>query len=242
VAQGPGAGRRGSRGLTCVPGSAAAPWEPWVDELADALGDLDDGAALLVTAPEAAARPVALRRPRLRGFLPGRYRRVAPWVRLQRTDQHLRGWCVGSEAVAGAFPLAPDDHAALLALGWHPPPPREGTDYTRWWPDDVPTGPYLPAADARRAAEVVADTFRTVLACAVDDDSALALPRGRTGWHPQAVLRSAAQEDDSAGSAPVTSMVTRRFSRVTRAGQVADLSCWRAGTRAGPSAPSSDHL
>ncbi|MGL5909883.1 MAG: TY-Chap domain-containing protein, partial [Phycicoccus sp.] len=126
--------------------------EPWVTTLAGAVRRLDDGGSLVVTGPDDAARPAVLRRPRLRGFLPGRYRDTAPWVRLRRDDQHLRGWCVGSEAIGGGFPLAPEDHAALLGLGWHVPSSVEGADYLRWWPDDVPTGPYLPADDALRAA------------------------------------------------------------------------------------------
>ena len=34
----------------------------------------------------------------------------------------------------------------------------------RFWPDDVPQGPYLPHEEAERAAAMVAATFREVLA------------------------------------------------------------------------------
>ncbi|MGL5819472.1 MAG: TY-Chap domain-containing protein [Phycicoccus sp.] len=153
------AARPGSRPI----GDDVSGWEPWVTALADAVRGLGDGGALVLTGPDDAARPAVIRGPRLQGLLPGRYRDTAPWVRLRRDEQHLRGWCIGSEAIGGGFPLAPEHHAALLALGWHVPSQAEGADYLRWWPDDVPTGPYLPVDDALRAARTVADTFRTVL-------------------------------------------------------------------------------
>ena len=34
----------------------------------------------------------------------------------------------------------------------------------RFWPDDVPQGPFLPRDEAERAAAMVAATFRDVLA------------------------------------------------------------------------------
>ncbi|MGL4175303.1 MAG: TY-Chap domain-containing protein [Dermatophilaceae bacterium] len=156
------AGASGPGGQSAA--DTASTWEPWVAMLADSVRGLDDGGSLEVTGPDDAARPAVLRRPRLRGFFPGRYRDTRPWVRLRRDEQHLRGWCVGSETTGGGFPLAPEDHAALLALGWRMPSSVEGADYLRWWPDDVPTGPYLPADDTVRAARAVAETFRTVLA------------------------------------------------------------------------------
>ena len=40
----------------------------------------------------------------------------------------------------------------------------DGEDYVRFWPDDVPQGPYLPREEAERAVAMVAATFREVLA------------------------------------------------------------------------------
>ncbi|GAA4408398.1 hypothetical protein GCM10023168_25650 [Fodinibacter luteus] len=135
----------------------------WVAHLADRVTALADGQALTVSAPEEAQRPVRLRKARLGGFVPARHVPVAPWVRLERVDDLLRGHCVGGEVVGGSFPLAPEEDAALLALGWHRPSPAEGQDYLRFWPDDVPQGPFLPREEAERAAAMVAATFREVL-------------------------------------------------------------------------------
>lgn len=135
----------------------------WVAALATAVTALPDDGALLVTAPGHAARPAVLRRPRLGGVVPGRYLRTAPWVRLERVEDHLRGRCVGGAEVSGTFPLSPEEDAALLGLGWHHPSVGDGEGYVHFWPDDVPSGPFLPVADARRAASMVAETFRLVL-------------------------------------------------------------------------------
>ncbi|WP_377643795.1 hypothetical protein [Oryzobacter terrae] len=151
-------------------------WPSWTRALAEAVRKLDDGASLLVTATGSAARPTLLRKARLGGFVPARHQVVAPWVRLVRSDEHLRGSCVGSEAAGGRFPFSPAERSALADLGWHEPPPLEGEDYTHWWPDDVPSGPFLPEDDARRAAQMVAETFRTVLSPPTADDPAPALP------------------------------------------------------------------
>ena len=147
-------------------------WAEWRDRLLAAVAGLADGDALTLTAPDSAVRPARLRKPRLGGFIPGKYEDVAPWVRLERTEHHLRGFCVGSQEVGGGFPLSPEEHAALESLGWHAPAPLEGRDYTHWWPDDVPTAPFLPDDEARRAVLMVAETFRTVLAAPSEDDPA----------------------------------------------------------------------
>lgn len=147
-------------------------WADWRERLLAAIAGLAHGESLTLTAPAGASRPARLRKPRLRGLVPGRYEDVAPWVRLERAEHHLRGFCIGAEEVGGRFPFSPDERAALEALGWHPPAPLEGSDYTHWWPDDVPTGPFLPEEDARRAALMVAETFRTVLAPPSEDDPA----------------------------------------------------------------------
>lgn len=138
-------------------------WQAWATTLVETVRALADGAAVTVTAAPADARPVLLRRARLGGFVPARHDVVAPWVRLRRVEDHLRGACVGAEAFGGRFPFSPREDAALLALGWHHPGSSDGHDYVRFWPDDVPQGPFLARDEADRAVAMVAATFREVL-------------------------------------------------------------------------------
>ena len=147
----------------------AGGWAAWSATLADAVTGLADRGALTVTGPAGSARPVRLRKARLGGFIPARHEVVAPWVRLVRVEDFLRGHCVGAELIGAHFPLSPDEDAALVALGWHHPTPLDGEDYLRFWPDDVPQGPFLPRAEAERAAAMVAATFREVLAADATD-------------------------------------------------------------------------
>jgi T3SS (YopN, CesT) and YbjN peptide-binding chaperone 3 len=142
----------------------AVAWAAWTARLADEVTRLSPNASLTVTGPEGSARPVRLRKARLGGFIPARHEAVTPWVRLVRVEDFLRGHCVGSELIGAHFPMSPDEDAALLALGWHRPTPMDGDDYLRYWPDDVPLGPFLPRDEAERAAAMVAATFREVLA------------------------------------------------------------------------------
>jgi len=142
----------------------AVAWATWTARLADEVTLLADGEVLTVTGPEGCARPVRLRKARLGGFIPARHEVVTPWVRLTRAEDLLRGACVGAEAIGARFPLSPEEDAALLALGWHHPTPTDGEDYVRFWPDDVPQGPFLPREEAERAAAMVARTFHEVLA------------------------------------------------------------------------------
>lgn len=142
----------------------AAAWAAWTAHLADAVSHLADRATVTVTGPEGSARPVRRRKARLGGFLPAKYEVVTPWVRLARTEDFLRGTCVGAELIGAHFPMSPDEDAALRALGWHHPAPTDGDDYVRFWPDDVPHGPFLPRDEAERASTMVAATFRDVLA------------------------------------------------------------------------------
>jgi hypothetical protein len=147
-----------------TPNPSEGEWADWSRRLGEAVRGLADGQSLTITAPSSAQRPVRLRKARLRGFLPAKHQMVAPWVRLTRSEDHLRGFCIGSDPDGGGFPLSPEERTALTDLGWHEPPPLEGPDCICWWPDDVPTGPYLPEDEARRAVTTVTETFRTVLA------------------------------------------------------------------------------
>jgi len=142
----------------------AAAWAAWTTHLADEVTRLADRAALTVAGPEGSARPVLRRKARLGGYIPAKLEVVTPWVRLARIEDFLHGSCVGAELIGAHFPLSPDEDAALRALGWHHPTPTDGDDYLRFWPDDVPLGPFLPRDEAERAATMVAATFRDVLA------------------------------------------------------------------------------
>jgi hypothetical protein len=158
----PDAGSPGERGSSPSAGGEES-WTAWAADLVEAVRALADGEALTVTADPADARPVLLRPSRLRGFVPAKHAVVAPWVRLQRTEDFLRGQSVGGEASGGPFPFSPDEDAALLGLGWHHPGRGDGEHYVRFWPDDVPLGPYLPLPEAQRAVAMVVSTFREVL-------------------------------------------------------------------------------
>ena len=154
---------------TVPPTPDAVAWAAWTSSLADAIQALADRGSLTVTGPEGSARPVRLRKARLGGFVPARLEVVAPWVRLVRAEDLLRGHCVGAELIGAHYPMSPDEDAALVALGWHHPTPTDGEDYVRFWPDDVPLGPFLPRDEAERAAAMVAATFREVLAVDAED-------------------------------------------------------------------------
>ena len=151
----------GSAGGTQSPDAAA--WAAWSAHLADEVTQLADGGSLTVTGPPGSQRPVRLRKARLGGFIPAKHEVVTPWVHLVRAEDLLRGHCVGAELMGAHFPMSPDEDAALLALGWHRPTLADGEDYVRFWPDDVPLGPFLPRDEAERAASMVAATFREVL-------------------------------------------------------------------------------
>jgi len=155
----------GGPGAAAGPPSAGGddPWTRWAATLVEAVLGLADGEAVTLTAVDAAARPVLLRPARLGGFVPARHSLVAPWVRLARVEDHLRGHCVGAESFGGPFPLSPQEDAALLTLGWHHPGQGDGDDYVRFWPDDVPQGPFLPRDEAERVVVMVERTFREVL-------------------------------------------------------------------------------
>ena len=141
----------------------AVAWATWSERLVDAVAGLPDGGSLTVTGPPGSSRPVRLRKARLGGFIPARHEAVTPWVRLVRVEDFLRGYCVGAERIGAHFPMSADEDAALVALGWHHPTPLDGEDYLRYWPDDVPLGPFLPRDETERAAAMVAATFREVL-------------------------------------------------------------------------------
>lgn len=143
--------------------AGAAAWAAWESRLVGLVLALADGEALTATAAEEGSRPVRRRRAPLRRLLPARHDVVAPWVRLERVEDHVRGHCVGSESFGGPFPWSPEEEDALVALGWRRQATGGGSDYVRYWPDDVPQAPFLPVPEAVSVAATVGATFRDVL-------------------------------------------------------------------------------
>ena len=133
-------------------GEQSTTWAGWEADLARAVTTLADGEALTITSGPDHARPVLLRKGLLRGFVPAKHEHVEPWVRLARLEDHVRGNCVGSEGIGGSFPFSPEEDEALVEIGWHRPGAGDGTDYLRFWPDDVAQGPFLPLEEAQRVA------------------------------------------------------------------------------------------
>ena len=138
-------------------------WAGWEADLAQVVTTLADGEALTITSTRAESRPVLVRKGFLRGFVPAKHEEVEPWVRLARLEDHVRGTCVGSVALRGPFPFSPEEDEALVDIGWRRPGAGDGTDYLRFWPDDVAQGPFLPPEEAQRVAAMVGRTFREVL-------------------------------------------------------------------------------
>ncbi len=176
-----GAGEGGRRGLTVSDDDTtptAPSWAAWQELLVAAVRGLGDGESVTVEAPPSAARMARSGQRRV-PFLPAKRAMTRPWLRLTRAEDLLRGQCIGAEVLGGAFPWTAEEHAALVDLGWHPSL-ADGPDYVWFWPDDVPEGPFLPLADAERAAAAVATTMREVVSPprAGADDPLPAILRG----------------------------------------------------------------
>lgn len=153
-------------------------WATWRAAFVDDVLALEDGAALVVEAPGWAARP-SRSGSRLRLFSPPRRRLAAPTVRLVRVEEHLRAHCVAAVRSGGTFPWTREEEQALLAQGWHRPSLGDGDDLVRFWPDDVPEGPFLPRATAEHAVLAVARTFREVASPQPEDAARTELPTVR---------------------------------------------------------------
>ncbi len=148
-------------------------WAQLEAAVVDAVLALPDGGSVVVEGPDWSAR--LARTERRVPLLPPKREPTRPWVRLTRMEDLLRGLCIGPLAFGSGFPWTPEEHRRILDLGWHPSP-AEGRDYVRFWPDDVPSGPYLPREEAGRAAGAVALAFREVLAPPLEDERFSALP------------------------------------------------------------------
>ena len=165
----------GLTGTTPADPDAAA----WERALLEAVLGLPDGGSVVVTAPPVHRRLARGGGRGLRLLVPGRKVPVLPAAVLTRTEDHLRGSWSGAEQHGGPFPWSSEEVDVILGLGWHRPSAGDGPDFIRFWPDDVPQGPYLPADEAHRAVAVVARTFRDLLP--TPDGAPVELPQIRTG-------------------------------------------------------------
>lgn len=157
---------------TPEPASGQA-WRAWEAALADAVLALPDGGSVTVLAAAGHARPGRPAASRARWLVGARKRPVLPQARLVRVEDHLRGHWTGALRLGGPFPWTREEEDRILALGWHRPTVGDGDDFVRFWPDDVPQGPYLPREEASRAAAVVAATVREVLGTPEGEEPAL---------------------------------------------------------------------
>lgn len=147
----------------------AASWDDVAGRLAEAVASLADGQSVLVDAGADLARPFRRRTSRLRRtLLGGTYEQVSPWIRLARLEDHVRATCVRLGEHDDGFPMSPDEMAGVLALGWHEPGPADGPDFVRFWPDDVPQGPYLPSRDREAAVDGALAVLREVFGARPD--------------------------------------------------------------------------
>ena len=145
-------------------------WGGLVAQITARARALADGDSVTVSAPTL-ARPAKV--PGVfRRLVHSHYQDVAPWVRLERVEDHLVGRCVSDHKEIG-FPLALEEKATLARLGWHQPGDRDGAALLRWFPDDVPSAAYLPKSDAEAAARLAVGTLREVFG--VTDPAALSL-------------------------------------------------------------------
>jgi hypothetical protein len=152
-----------------APGSDAA-WVGWRARLGDALLMLGEGGVLVLTASGLEPRRTVVRRARLRGLVPGRTEPMHAYLRLVRQEAMLRGECVAATEDGGRYPLTEEERARAADLGWHAPTTVGEVHYVRWWPDDVPTDPYLPGPLLADAVTCVERTARLVFGCRTPDD------------------------------------------------------------------------
>lgn len=150
-------------------------WEAWCATFADRVQGLADEQSLTVTAPESLARPAKPKVGLVKRVLGQTYENAPAWVKVLRRDDLALAVCV-SDAREIGFPLSPEEKAALAGLGWRPGGITDEHGLLRWFPDDVPSGPFLPTADARALAHTVAATMRDVFGVNTPTDLSLARP------------------------------------------------------------------
>lgn len=146
-----------------------AAWVSWCEDLERRVQSLADQQQLTVLGPEGSARPCKPKVSLGKRLLGQTYVASPPWIRVRREDQLARLTCVANDREIG-FPLTKEEEAALAARNWRPATFGDGAGLQRWVPDDVPSGDFLPDADAARLAREVALTFRDVFALPTPDD------------------------------------------------------------------------
>lgn len=142
-----------------MPPTDDATWMHLREQLLQAITALADGEAVLVDLPEL-ARPMPPRGGMLGRLLGAAPVMLAPWVRLQRQDDHLRGEALRGAAARGQFPMSREERDLIVGQGWHETRIEESGNFAKWWPDDVTAEAYLPAPDAQAAAEATLRLLR----------------------------------------------------------------------------------
>lgn len=145
-------------------------WSTITGDLAAVLRSLpDDGFVTLTGSARGGGRPAeAPAKPGILARLLGRRGtddgEVQLFVQFRRTGVSLYAECLGGPQVGGRFPWTQDEHEALLAAGWEPPPPIGEVVYIRFFP--TPGGPatqgYLEGDLAEQAADLAVRTLRDV--------------------------------------------------------------------------------
>lgn len=136
-----------------------ASWMELRDHLVKVISGLANGDVVRVDLPDL-ARPTAPRGGRLGRLLGTAHVMVAPWVRLRRQDDHLRGEALRGVAGRGPgarerFPMSREEADGIVGQGWHETRMEESGNFVRWWPDDVAGAAFLPEAEVHAAAEAV---------------------------------------------------------------------------------------
>ncbi|HQV92720.1 MAG TPA: hypothetical protein PLA46_14135 [Phycicoccus sp.] len=150
-----------------------AAWGDWCAALAPRIQALADQEELKVTGPDSAARPCKPRVSLGKRIMGQRYVNSPPWVSIKREDQLTRLTTVANDREIG-FPLSKDEESALSSMTWRPASWSDGSGRQRWIPDDVPSGPYLPAADALHIGEAIARVMGDVFGITDPDDLTVA--------------------------------------------------------------------
>lgn len=150
--------------------SEAPGWEPFRQGLARQLAELHDGGFVVLTVPSR-SRDAVGRRSALFGLIPPKIESVAPFVQLLRSEEALRAECIGPTSLGGRFPYTAAEQEQMPGLGWHATVAdgMGGPVWVHFFPDDVPTAPYLPRELADAAAALAVTTLREVFGCVTPD-------------------------------------------------------------------------
>lgn len=150
----------GDRGANS-PGADAHAWADVTAAMEARVGSLADRNRVLLSAPADLARPCRPKVSLVKRLLGQRYVHQSPWVSITREEDHALARCVSDHEALG-FPLSALERDSLLELGWRVGGPTDGPELQRWFPDDIPNGPYLPGSQAAAAASLAVATLREV--------------------------------------------------------------------------------